>query len=47
MANITSGAIQYGVPTKLLAGDVILALPKSAVEKILLIITLESRYREK
>lgn len=31
IAKITSGAIQYGVPTKLLAGHLILAEPKSAV----------------
>lgn len=30
MANITSGAIQYGVPTKELAGEPIDADPKSA-----------------
>lgn len=30
IASITSGAIQYGVPTKLLAGHLMLALPKSA-----------------
>lgn len=30
IARITSGAIQYGVPTKLLAGHLILAEPKSA-----------------
>jgi len=30
IANITSGAIQYGVPTKLLAGHLVLADPKSA-----------------
>ena len=33
MARITSGAIQYGVPTKLLAGHLILAEPKSAAEQ--------------
>jgi hypothetical protein len=30
MASITSGAIQYGVPTKLFAGHFMLAEPKSA-----------------
>lgn len=30
IAKITSGAIQYGVPTKLLAGHFVLADPKSA-----------------
>jgi len=30
MARITSGAIQYGVPTKLFAGHLMLAEPKSA-----------------
>ena len=30
IARITSGAIQYGVPTKLLAGHLMLADPKSA-----------------
>jgi hypothetical protein len=32
MARITSGAIQYGVPTKELAGLTIEAEPKSAVK---------------
>jgi hypothetical protein len=30
IAKITSGAIQYGVPTKLFAGHLMLAEPKSA-----------------
>ena len=34
MARMTSGAIQYGVPTKLLAGQCKLAEPKSATKKI-------------
>ena len=34
MANITSGAIQYGVPTNELAGDDIDAEPKSAVTQV-------------
>lgn len=33
IARITSGAIQYGVPTKLLAGQCKLAEPKSASDK--------------
>jgi len=33
MARITSGAIQYGVPTNEFAGHVIDAEPKSAVNK--------------
>ena len=33
MARMTSGAIQYGVPTKELAGDTIEAEPKSAEKK--------------
>ena len=33
MARMTSGAIQYGVPTKELAGDMNEAEPKSAVTK--------------
>ena len=33
IAKMTSGAIQYGVPTKEFAGHVIDAEPKSAVDK--------------
>ena len=47
IARITSGAIQYGVPTKLFAGHFMLADPKSAVQQKTKIIWIPVLYHDK